>query len=561
MLKFLKKKDDENTPPDVGKEGDEEYKEDAATPDIPDDNAPEEISEKPARRGRPGRNMQPVSQPTFQVQAQPSFSDERSSLELEKINARLEVINSMVKSFNERFSLVNQQIGEIRTMAVANEKSQSVSNLDAKKVIELVKEVTPEKLRLDYRRADLRLNTLSEKLESNKQFMDSIMEELKDLKRRANLFEGTDALLKLSEDVKKDLIEIQKTNSRVKMNADKSEQIFIELNKGFQENEKISQMVMNLDASYSGLRKEIEKINLDYQQILNVNDFNNFKKIIEGKFAVLENALSDIENIKTEVEKSSKITERILFMEKRNEEDIANLGLATGNGDVKKMGDYEKELFSFLELMDKMAFEINRIKERVGLKPRTMTAMPVQRNARAGMQYANPANAAAFRQAPANNPPANMQINNNNNNNNPSNEVPVQEENPFNENWEEKTVPVSPEMNPPEENSPVPIARNENQINELLVNGENCIANHDLADAVTIYEEISDLYNPAEDEDNLTYPKIMQFYDDLSDAVNASAPVPSNPETENPSNKEPANNPEAGPIQMEKLPYKKLKDY
>jgi hypothetical protein len=275
MLKFLKKKD-ENSPPDVGQEENVDYKEDTDnSSDNSDNSFYEDVSERTVSRkkraNKPSRFI-PESMPrSINQSVQQSFAEDKNNLELEKINARLEVINSMVKSFNERFSLMNQQIGEIRTMSVTNEKNLSLSNLDAKKVIELVKEVNPEKLRLDYRRADFKVSTLAEKLESNKQFIDSIMEELKDLKRRANLFEGTDALLKLNEDVKKDLIEIQKTNSRVRMNADKSEQIFIELNKGFQENEKINQIIMNLDTSYSGIKKEIEKINLDYKQILNVD--------------------------------------------------------------------------------------------------------------------------------------------------------------------------------------------------------------------------------------------------------------------------------------------------
>ena len=184
MLNFLNKKY-KNTPPDVGKEGEVEYKEDTDNSlDNPDDSSYDEVPEKPvARKKGVNKNFRPL--PGFAPQSvQQSFSEDRSNLELEKINARLELINSMIKSFNERFSLINQQIGEIRTMSVTNEKNLSLSNLDAKKVIELVKEVDPEKLRLDYRRVDFKVSTLAEKLESNKQFVDAVMEELKDLKRK-----------------------------------------------------------------------------------------------------------------------------------------------------------------------------------------------------------------------------------------------------------------------------------------------------------------------------------------------------------------------------------------
>jgi hypothetical protein len=516
MLNFLKKKD-ENAPPDVGQEENVEYKEET---DNSLDNlsypAYEEVSEKPtARKKRNGKNPPPL--PRFASQQIPqSFSENMSNLELEKINARLELINSMIKSFNERFSLMNQQIGEIRTMSVANEKNLSLSNLDARKVIEIVKEVNPEKLRLDYRRADFKINNLSEKLESNKQFSESIMEELKELKRRANLFEGTDALLKLNEDVKKDLIEIQKTNSRVRMNADKSEQIFIELSKGFQENQKMNQIIMNLDTSYSGIKKEIEKLNIDNKQILNVNDFNDFKKIIDGKFIILENAFSNMGNLKEESDKLSKMIERILFMEKRNEEDIANIGLNSGNSDVKRISDYEKELFSFLELMDKMALEINRIKEKIGLKTTNSEKLLSSESVRE-KYFGNRLGEK-------------------------ENSLPA-----FEENWEKKSG-----LNAPEEDT----SFNENPIegrggvNDLLSKGENCLTNGDLAGAVRIYEEISELYSPAEDEDNLIYPKIIKFYEHLSGLVNQPILPPVNYNSRTP-----------GAFPRGGRQYKKLNDY
>jgi hypothetical protein len=342
------------------------------------------------------------------------------------------------------------------------------------------------------------------------------MEELKELKRKANLFEGTDALLRLNEDVKKDLIEIQKTNSRVRMNADKSEQIFIELNKGFQENEKINQVIMNLDTSYSGIKKEIEKLNLDYKQILNVNDFNDFKKAIESKFIILENALADIDHLKNENDKFSTIIQRILFMEKRNESDIATFGLNSGNTDVKGMNDYEKKLSSILELMDKMSLEINKIKEKLGLKnlsssEKSLTSGNVGEG---GIEF------------------------------------------PFEEDWDEKaklinTPKLSINLNEnPVENSQVQNTKNETEINDLLFSGENCLLNEDLAGAVKIYEEISDLYSPADDKDNLIYPKIIEFYEHLSSSINKPVSAPVN-----------YNNPPTKTLPTEGKQYKKLKDY
>jgi len=457
----LFKKRESNGPPDIGKE--EVENEDNADNGMNDfDDAHYlKVPKKDSRSRESMRNSPP--QPYLPKPSQNSSYDR--SFDIEKINARLEMINSLIAAFNERFAGFNQQVGEIRAMAIANEKNLSVSNLEARKAVDIVKEVDPEKLRLDYQRIDFKMSTFVSKLDSYKQYVDSIMEELKELKRRANLFEGTDALLKLNEDVKKDLIQIQKVNSRVRMNADKSEQVFIELSKGLHENEKLNQMIINLDESYSGLKKEIEKLNLDYTQILGLDDFDEFKKKIAGKFVILENNLSDVQKIKNEHEKLSKAIGKILLMEKRNEEDIADVGLTKGNTNIRKVSDYEQKLFSILEITEKMASEISKIKERLGIKTPVIA--------------------------------------------------------------ESESLGSGIEITPENMNRRSEFERlrteNEMKINDLLVKGRKCLADGDLTTAWKVYKDIYDLYNPVQDNNRAIYYKIINFYDTLSDLV--SKPV------------------------------------
>lgn len=294
---------------------------------------------------------------------------ERSQLEFQKINARIESITEWIKQFYERFSYVSESIGSIRNMALNNEKQISKISLEAQKSFDIVKEVKPEKLRIDYQKIDIRIKAIEEKLTMNKQFSDIIMNELKDLKRRAGIFIGTDALLKLNEDVKKDLIELQKMGARVRMNSDKSEQLFIELRKGFAENQKLNQVFSNLDVSYSGLQKEIGKLKLDYSNILTRNDFSDFKKNTENKLITFENEISEIEKIKEENERLAKLVETTLSIAKKNEEDIGKIGVSLGDDRIEKVSDYENKFSKLLEIIDKISNEVNRIRKKIRLEP------------------------------------------------------------------------------------------------------------------------------------------------------------------------------------------------
>ncbi len=458
MVNFLKKKK-ESGPPDIGKEeveGNAENSENSEDNhfDIPMKESGEEIPNHFSKNKRKDRTP-PLPQQSY---------EEKNDFDLEKINARLELINSLVKSFNERFSMINQQIGEIRAMTVANEKNLSISNLDARKTVDIVKEVNPERLRLDYQKVDFKVTTLATRIDSYKQYMESIMEELKDLKRRANLFEGTDALLKLNEDVKKDLIQIQKVNSRVRMNADKSEQLFIELSKGFRENQKINELITTLDTSYSELKKEMEKLALDYEQVLSLDDFDNFKKNMGNKLAIIEHGVLEIEGMKEENQKLSKAVGKLLLMEKRNEEDIASIGFDKGSSNIKKMEDYEQKLFSLLEIMEKLTFEVEKIKDRLGIKP----------------QFEN-----------------------------------IKSPVPTAETEEENTSEI-----------PKVETEKEKKIEELLSQGKTHMKNNDFTQAWELYKQIFDLYDPTEDSEQVLYSKIISFYETLSELMNEQSETP-----------------------------------
>ena len=295
-----------------------------------------------------------------------------SKVEVDRLNARVEALQSLLKGFNERFSVVGQQIGEVRAMNLATEKAMSRSNLESAKASDIVKEVKPDKLRLDYQKLDMKMATLSEKIMANNQYAKTVMNEVKGLRHKAGVFLGTDALLQLNDDVKKDLIELQKLSSRVRMNADKSEQLFIESRKGFAASQKLGAMVTNLDSFASDLKEEIDKLKLDHSQIIKQKDFGTFQKNVNNKFLGMDTNVEEVERVKDENERLSRVIEDIFSVVKKNKKDIGNLGMNIGKKGIKKVDDYDNKLFNLLEVMEKIAGEVKEMKrqnlKKIGVK-------------------------------------------------------------------------------------------------------------------------------------------------------------------------------------------------
>ena len=63
----------------------------------------------------------------------------------------------------------------------------------------------------------------------------SLLDELKETKRKVDFFRGIEEIVKLSEEVKKELIEIKKIESRISINTDKVETIYAEIRDKFRD--------------------------------------------------------------------------------------------------------------------------------------------------------------------------------------------------------------------------------------------------------------------------------------------------------------------------------------
>jgi hypothetical protein len=343
--------------PDVGQEeefeatrkGKKKVEEEPEEKDVEEEIVEEEKPEKKQKKGK--------------------FNDEEiGSFELQKINARLEALDSLIKSYSERFSAMSGQIGEVRAMTLENEKEITKAIQAGGMAVDIVKEVKPERLRSDYQKADLKMQELAEKIDAGRQFSDTIMNELKDLRRKAGIFIGTDALLNLNEEIKKDLIEVQKLDSRVRVNADKCEQLFIEMRSNLAQNEKLAGITTNLDNSYSGLQKEIEKIKVDYSSIVKESELSDFKRNFDGKILAVENAIQEVDEMKEKSEKMEEMVETTLSIAKKNKEDIADLAVTIGDSHIKRISDYDERLNAILQIIDTLAGNIAVIKKKLGLK-------------------------------------------------------------------------------------------------------------------------------------------------------------------------------------------------
>jgi chromosome segregation ATPase len=156
------------------------------------------------------------------------------STEVDRIKASIEAFTEVRKSFTERFTRISEQIGELRSMILERDKTIQEIELKAIKSADLVESVHPEKIMTQVQKQDAKTEALKANLEGNESIMERVMEELKETKKKIEFFRGIEEIIKLSEEVKKELIEIKRIESQISINTDKVETIYSEMRKKFQ---------------------------------------------------------------------------------------------------------------------------------------------------------------------------------------------------------------------------------------------------------------------------------------------------------------------------------------
>lgn len=240
------------------------------------------------------------------------------SAEIIKLKAQFDQFSELRKVINERFTRINEQIGELRGMIMDTNRSMQDVEIKTVKAVDLVEAVHPDKLMVEVRKQDAKIEALKAGIESNDSIMKSLMEQLKDMRHEISTFRGVEQVVKLNEEVKKELMDIKKIEATVERHSDKIEGIFIETQKKFQEFDSLNDKFKELQKQVSSLLENSDQVKVKLATTASkkevedlVNKFNDFEKHvgniidlltkrtddtlkeIDERFKKLENSMND----------------------------------------------------------------------------------------------------------------------------------------------------------------------------------------------------------------------------------------------------------------------------
>ena len=210
--------------------------------------------------------------------------------ELTKIKSSLDALNEVRKANSEQFTRMSEQIGELRGALMDTNKAVGTIEVASTKAIDLVNSVQPDKLMIEVRKTDGKVEALRASIEANETIMKDIMREMKEMRAQMNFYKGVDQVVKMNNEIKQELIDIKKTEGLVGKHADRVETIFVEVEKKFYDFEKFNEAVKELDRSFKKISADFDKarVNVDEKA-----DKKEFVKMVD-KFSDFEKHTSNI---------------------------------------------------------------------------------------------------------------------------------------------------------------------------------------------------------------------------------------------------------------------------
>lgn len=182
--------------------------------------------------------------------------------ELTRLQAQMDSFREVRKIFGERFSRVNEMIGELRGMIIETNKDLQQIQVKTVKAVDLVEAVQPDKLMTETRKQEVKVEVLKANLESNEARMDTILKELKELRNQITVFRGVDDIVKLSGEVKKELIHIRTLKSTAERHSDKIESIYIDFQKRVRELNELEDTVKEHARDLNRLVKNLDEVKI-----------------------------------------------------------------------------------------------------------------------------------------------------------------------------------------------------------------------------------------------------------------------------------------------------------
>jgi chromosome segregation ATPase len=226
-----------------------------------------------------------------------SHSDDSLRAELTKLKAQMESFGEIRKVYEEKFTHITETMGELRGTIMETNRDIQQIQISTSKAVQLVEAVHPEALMSQVRKQEVKSEVLKANIESNESRMDTILKELKELRNTIKAFSGIDKIVKLSQEVKEELINIKRAEGVAERHSDKMEGLYIDFQKRVRE-------ISEIESSVKDTVKRLDSLSKNYDDL-------KIKVIEKAEKKELDNLITTSKEFERHITKSVELLNKV----------------------------------------------------------------------------------------------------------------------------------------------------------------------------------------------------------------------------------------------------------
>jgi len=224
-------------------------------------------------------------------------------MDLEKMRVRVEAITQGRTINEQRFTRMSEEIGDLRRRILDKEKEVGQLRLEAKKSSDLVSAVQPQKLMAEVKKGDAKTESVNAKQEANRALIDTVISEVKEVRKLISSFRGLDTIIKTYDEMKDDVRNLKKIEVDIKKQTGKVERIFVNVQEKYNEFLKHSTKISNLESSFHKIDKSFEEFKVVFDDTAKKKDFQEVNNKVESEVKKIDRYITDLKELNKEFAK------------------------------------------------------------------------------------------------------------------------------------------------------------------------------------------------------------------------------------------------------------------
>jgi chromosome segregation ATPase len=203
--------------------------------------------------------------------------------DVEKLKARVQALDETRKLTNDRFSAMDEKIGELRAGLIEREKEIETIGVKATKAHDMMSLVHPETIAADMGKRDAKIQGLEAKLDASRELMGSIVEDMKGFRNQLRAFSGLEQVGKMNIEMRQELSTLKSVQARIDVNASKVEKMFVDIEERYSEFAKARDVIASLSKGFNDIAKEFNSLKVKSADFVGRAELRKLEATIEGQ--------------------------------------------------------------------------------------------------------------------------------------------------------------------------------------------------------------------------------------------------------------------------------------